>query len=644
MRLMRLRSTFLLSLLLLATGIPSSFAIEFRAEVDREEIAQDESVSMKLVVEADGTVPVEPPEFSAPNFDEIQNYQGSFVQSYYDSSSGKFGAKFTRSFTYVLRPKTTGRLSITNIKISVGGQPYTANPLTIVVTGGGGGTPPPSGYGGAGSGLRGAAKKTRGTTLFLRTEVDKTKVYRGQQVVVNYYLYSRARSFNATADRYPNLNGFLKEELDIPVLRGQLTPQEVVLDGTAYRRVLIASFAAYPLKEGKLTIDPMEVKATYIEERRARPGVVDPFGDEEDLFQQFFQNGAPRTESLRSETISVEVLPLPAPPKDLTYTGAVGDFEVVAALDRTDLRAHEALSFSLKVGGAGNLSNIETPKIPLPDGFELYEAKSQTKGKAGAGEKVFEYLLIPRKPGDFTIPSIELGFFDPKKNEYVRKSTEALRVHVNEGDPAAAEQAPVRLDPLKEVSSPEKGAKRIFDLFSGVQADGQNSKSSPFRFVSSRRNQILGALGLLVLLVFVLSFRSRILLAIRSVGAEGRKRKEIERQWSRVRRQSEEAQRLPLPEILECFGFLEMRLEEALFEHFGIAARGLTRVELKEVLVDQWQIPETLWQRLSALLEFTETLRFASQAGAVSEERARNELKKWIAECEQILLNLSRKS
>ncbi len=628
----------------LALFTSSASAVEFRSEVDRDEIAQDESVSVKLVVEADGTVPVETPEFSAPNFEEIQNYQGSFVQSYYDSNSGKFGAKFTRSFTYVLRPKTTGRLAITNIKIKVGGQAYTANPVTVVVTGGGGGTPPPNGYGGAGSGLRGAAKKPRGTTLFLRTEVDKTKAYRGQQIVVNYYLYSRARSFNATADRYPNLNGFLKEELDVPVLRGQLTPQEVVLDGTAYRRVLIASFAAYPLKEGKLTIDPMEVKATYIEEQRKRGGNIDPFGDEDDLFQQFFQNGQPRTESLRSETILVDVLPLPEVPKDLSYTGAVGDFEVIAAVDRTDLKAHEALSLTLKVEGTGNLSNIETPKIPLPDGFELYEAKSQTKGKAGMGEKIFEYLLIPRKAGDYTLPAVELGFFDPKKNQYVRKSTEAIRVHVNEGDPGAENQAPARMDPSKEIATPEKGAKRVFDLFSGDPAKGGEARASTFRALGTHRNSILGGLGVLFALGLILAFRGRIFAAVRALGAGARKRNQLDREWSKVRRQAEEAQRLPFPEILSCFDFLELRLEEALSDRFGVTARGLTRTELKETLVDSGKIPENLWQRVSALLEFTETMRFASQAGAVSEERARGELKKWIAECEQILKSLGPKT
>jgi hypothetical protein len=621
----------------------STQAIEFRAEVDRKEIAQDESVSLKLVVEADGTVPMQRPEFDAPDFEEIQNYEGQFVQSYYDSSSGKFGAKFTRTFTYVLRPKATGSFKITNIRVKVSEQPYTADPIAITVSGGGAGTPPPRGYGGAGAGLRGAAKKGRGQVLFLRTEVDRTKAVKGQQIIVNYYLYSRATNFNATADRYPTLPGFLKEELDVPVLTGRLEAQNVVLDGTAYKRVLIASFAAYPLKEGKLTIDPMEVKATYIAERGPRrPRGTDPFDfdSDEDLFQRFFQQVTPQTENLRSETITVEVSVLPPVPKDLAYTGGVGEFDVIAAADRTDLKAHEATTLTLKIEGKGNLSNIDTPKIPLPEGFELYESKSQTRGKAGIGEKVFEYLLIPRKAGDYTLPAFELGFFDPKKGEYVRKTTEPIRIHVNEGDPGAENLVPEKLDPSKQIGSPTKESKRVFDLakdgsFTHALAEGFRRSKGPWRL------QILLGLAAIVVVALLVRYRNVVGRGIGRLGAAARRKKQTDQAWTKIRRQSEEAQRLPFQDILKAYDFLEIELERSLTHRFGVSVRGLTRRELKEELVEKHGIAESLWQRLNALLEFAETVRFASQAGAVSEERARNELRKWVSESETLRSELS---
>lgn len=612
-------------------------AAEFRAEINQTDIAQDESVSLKLIIQADGTVPVETPEFNAPGFEELQNYQSNSVESYYDSESGKVGAKFSRSFTYVMRPKSTGKLKIDGIKVRVDGQVFTSEPITVNVSGGGGGSSPPRGYGGGGSGLRGAAKKPRGTTLFLRTEVDKTKVFRGQQVVVNYYLYSRATNFNASADRYPDLNGFLKEELDIPVLTGRLHAENVVLDGTAYRRVLLASFAAYPLKEGKLKIDPMEVKATYIDDRESGGRNEDPFGDD-DLFRNFFRSAQPKMESLRSEVVEIEVLPLPAVPKDMNYTGAIGDYEVISAADRTELKAHEALTLTLKVEGSGNLSNIETPKVLLPDGFELYEAKSQTKGKAGVGEKVFEYLLIARKEGDYVLPPITLGFFDPKKGQYVSKATQPISVHVQAGEPGAENQAPVQMNPNKEIASPVQESKKIFDLM------GRGSESVKAVFdLKIQGKQKLGLvliLALMGLVALFFAFRTKILRSVAGIGSAARKRNQKEREWAKFKRQAEEAQRLPFQEIVSIFGFLECAVEDALFQKFGVMAKGMTRPELKESLVDTGRLSEDLWRRLVSLLEFTETLRFASQAGAVSEDRTRNELKMWIAECEQILLAL----
>jgi hypothetical protein len=439
------------------------------------------------------------------------------------------------------------------------------------------------------------------------------------------------------------LNGFLKEELDVPVLTGRLEAQDVVLDGIAYRRVLIASFAAYPLKEGKLTIDPMEVKATYMAEGGGPRG-GGMFDDEDDLFQQFFRNAQPQTESLRSESITIDVAGLPPVPKDLNYTGAVGDFEVIAAADRTDVKAHEAVTLTLKIEGSGNISNIETPKIPLPDGFELYEAKSQTKGKAGVGEKVFEYLLIPRKPGDFTLPRIELGFFDPKKGEYVRKATDPIRIHVNPGDPGGENNPPPRLDANAPIASPVKESKRIFELFSGKGAPGEAADSPGFRLRGPWKSVLFGVLALIVIFALLIRFRTEIRAVFGRIGAASRRKSRQDREWARVRRQAEEAGRLPFNEILKGFDFLESEVEDALYERYGITARGLTRDQLKEALVDEGRIPQNLWQRLSELLEFTETVRFASQAGAVSEERARNELRKWIGECESILASLSKPS
>jgi hypothetical protein len=293
----------------------------------------------------------------------------------------------------------------------------------------------------------------------------------------------------------------------------------------------------------------------------------------------------------------------------------------------------------VKIEGSGNISNIETPKVPLPDGFELYETKSQTKGKAGSGEKVFQYLLIPRKAGDFTLPGIELGFFDPKKGEYVARRTDPINIHVNEGDPGAEGLPPERLDPSKEISSPTKDSRHLFNL-SEAGNRARRDAAGFFRGIGKWRVPVLIFIVLLFLCALAFLFRERLKRLVSGIGAEARGKKRLDREWSKIRQDAEEAQRLPFNQILKSYDFLHARLEVTLLRLHGVSVRGLTREQLQEALVERGVIAQNLWQRLSELLEFTETVRFASQAGAVSEDRARNELRKWIAECEAILSDL----
>jgi hypothetical protein len=56
------------------------------------------------------------------------------------------------------------------------------------------------------------------------------------------------------------------------------------------------------------------------------------------------------------------------------------------------------------------------------------------------------------------------------------------------------------------------------------------------------------------------------------------------------------------------------------------------------------QMPAEVWERASRLLEFAELVRFASSAGAVSENVARNEATKWVNEAESVVQLIDRKA
>src|SRR4051794_14421079 len=92
--------------------------VEFTADVDRKQVSQDESVSLKLSVQQDGNAgPVGDPKLHAPDFDQLTNYQSQSIQSYYEN--GHFGMKTIIQVTVVFRPKHTGALKITGIAVKV---------------------------------------------------------------------------------------------------------------------------------------------------------------------------------------------------------------------------------------------------------------------------------------------------------------------------------------------------------------------------------------------------------------------------------------------------------------------------------------------------------------------------------------------
>ena len=170
------------------------------------------------------------------------------------------------------------------------------------------------------SGFEGRIRKLKGPGFFCRTEVSKDKVYKGEQVIVRYYLYRRVRVMNLSIDKFPVLSGFLSDEPDMPVLQ-RLDNETVVLDGLVYQRSLLAQYSAYPLQEGKLKIDTMAVKYTYF----ADPGLQD---DGEDPFMNFFQQLTPRQADAHSDAVTIDVEPLPSDGRPSSFSGGVGDFYV----------------------------------------------------------------------------------------------------------------------------------------------------------------------------------------------------------------------------------------------------------------------------------------------------------------------------
>lgn len=618
----RIGKSFVL-LALLASSIASADEFELSADVNRRETALDESVTLTIKLEGPrNPESADEPEFTAPGFDVLNQYTDQSSYSGYSSSSGIF-FKLTFRYIYVLRPKSVGSHPISGIRMRVGQDTLRAQDLRVQVTPAGAGAQPPPRYGSGGSALRGSSKPASNRTFFIRAESNKSRAYRGEQIIVSYYLYERVNTSSPEVLKYPSLQGFLREELEMPIVRGIRPGEVVVVDGTPYRKKLLIRYAAYALKEGKLTLDPMTVRAQYYNQSQD-----DFFG--QDPFFNFFNRSNVQTGTQTSDVVAIEVLPLPEQGRPADFSGAVGDFQVDAALNVQEIRAGEAMTLTYKIEGRGNLATIEPPKAAWPQGLELYDTKSSHKNAGGYGQKTIEYLLIPRQEGTVTVPPLALSFFDPAQEKYVTRASPELQVRVMPGDPSASPLAKAPGSPASAGPSADPGA-QILGL---LEPGSIPTHRDPVMIQVLRFATLAGVFGLGGWMLWdgYLAWMRR------------RRRKNVVQDavpaWKAL--SSLDPSAGGWDALLQAYSDLSLRFSIELERIFNVPVRSLSRRDLGRILAEEKNIDPALWSRIERCLEFCEWVQFSRSTGIVTETQAREQWPTWLKEAETLCQNLEK--
>lgn len=249
--------------------------------------------------------------------------------------------------------------------------------------------------------------------FFIQAEVDKTDVYEGEQITVNWYIYTRGNIMTLDRLKFPDLKGFWKEIIEeVPSLNFS---QEVV-NGIPYRKALLASHALFPIKPGVAVIDEYKIKA-QVQLNNSPMGA--------------FGFGKPYTFTKSSERIKINVKPLPVEGKPSDFSGAVGQFNVKAIVDGNQFPVNQPFSLRVRFEGSGNAKLIELPNLNLPKGIEIYDTKSESKFfRNSQSYKEFEVLIIPREEGELEIPVMNFSMFDPASKKYVSRQTQAIKIKI----------------------------------------------------------------------------------------------------------------------------------------------------------------------------------------------------------------------
>ncbi|MEO0040601.1 MAG: hypothetical protein RL329_49 [Bacteroidota bacterium] len=371
----------------------------FTATTDMPEMAVGTPFEVKFTLQ-NGTVD----DFKPPIFADFNVVMGPNQSSSVQIVNGV--STSTRSFSYQLQPKKEGKFVIGAAKIRSGNKNLETLPINITVT------KLPTSYSTATTKLPLDGKDA----VFVKTEVSATEARVGQQIVLDYKLYTRVSLSGVNLVKEADYEGFYKQDVN-SYNHGE---SRVKLGGKDYTTKILQRIVLFPQKEGEKVILPLVLQV----------GIVSASGDP---FDDLLRMGPTAQKTVQSNPVTIQVKALPANPP-LSFTGGVGAFEVQSSISRQDATTDDILSLKLTVIGNGDAKQWQAPKLTPVDGLEFYEPKvlSETPND-GHGlietTKEWEYLIVPKKTGNYEVKPA-FSFFDLKKNEYVtlQPATYALRI------------------------------------------------------------------------------------------------------------------------------------------------------------------------------------------------------------------------
>ena len=355
-----------------------------------------------------------------PDLGSWAQYLGSSTSSSVQMVNGRTSVSLT--IQYRFQALREGTFEIPPFDVTAGGQTRTTQGLRVTITA----SPPPQGGAGA-PGAGGAADELVGPEdIFITAEATKSRVREGEPLVIEYRIWTRVdvTSFNFT--RVPEPQGFWVENV---TPAGQPQIEELTRNGEPYTTAVIRRVALVPTGPGERTIEPIGLEVQVRVRRRDAFG--DPFGDFFGRSSLFGSTVVPTAVLSNPLTIAVEPLP---PGRPEPFSGVVGTLTLDARLDRDSVATNEAVTLTVVARGEGNIAALPNPTLGLPSDFEVFppevEEAVRPFGPGLSGEKIFEYVLIPRAPGSREIPAVTFGYFHEDSGEYRIASTQPLPLTV----------------------------------------------------------------------------------------------------------------------------------------------------------------------------------------------------------------------
>ncbi|MFH1824645.1 MAG: BatD family protein [Candidatus Firestonebacteria bacterium] len=557
-------------LLILLTNIIFGEDVSITASVDKNQVEVNDEILLQVTVSGNAS---SLPNLVSPEMSDFNVYSRGQNQSQnFSFVNGRISSAVSIVYNYTLTPKGVGKFAIPSFSIEYKGKTYKTNHINIEV-------------------VKSSTQKQTGTIrktnitskedVFISVTLNKNKVYVNEPVIMSFRLYTRIGFLQQPQYKPPETTGFWIE--DLPPQRNF----KEIANGLEYMITEIKT-ALFPLSPGEYTIGQAYVNCVI------NDSSSDDFSD--NFFRGIFSRG--KNISLESKSMSINVLPLPSVGKPSNFSGTVGVFNIKAQVDKKELKTNDPVTLTITISGLGNIKSVTEPVVSIDENeFKKYETVSSLNINKDnyevSGSKVFKTVIVPRKSGKSTIPSVRYSFFDYIEKKYKISSSSPMEFLVKQG---TKEETPRQVVAL----SPE-----------GVKILGKDIRYIKQKIAFERPLLYKN----LVFVIIILSLPIGLLMAwpVRQFNKR-RKKDEIGLRASRAYAKAMKGLKniyklINTNKPDENYAALENVLTEYIADKIGKESAGLTKEEIKQSLLKKAE--ESLINDTNGLIEQIHFVRFA---------------------------------
>lgn len=359
--------------------ISLNFSLAFAGylAVDKNVIEPEDYIQLSLVLEGEDELV------------EIKNIKSFIIESQSSSSSyryinGKASSEKTINYEITLKDPSLKKVEIGPAVIRNDGKNYETNKIIIKTQ----------------SNQRTGSARTE-KDYYLVSSIERNELILNETIELKVMFFNRVRLVEASIEE-PESESFFLEQ------KGKEKSFRKIINGKEYN-VTELTYKFTPTKPGEIIIPAFILKGLAVVQDRNRPRGFGGFFED-----SFFSGGFGKRKRVKasSSILKINVSKFPEEGRPEGFSGIVGEFTLSQEISK--IAQNNSYKFLVNIEGKGDLSTLNTLKMPSSESFSIYAEKAEGE----KGKKSFSMIIIPKKNGVFRLPKSEFSYFSVEDKKY----------------------------------------------------------------------------------------------------------------------------------------------------------------------------------------------------------------------------------